>query len=89
MLAIAMQVLCFADKDGQMSRLPKLTRRWLLLGVLLAGVLVGASAATALEVGEKAPDFTLPGTTGEKISLSQFRGKKLVLIEFYVGESPT
>jgi hypothetical protein len=72
-----------------MSRLPKLTRSWLLLGMLLGGVLVGASAATALEVGEKAPDFTLPGTTGEKISLSQFRGKNLVLIEFYVGESPT
>jgi peroxiredoxin len=72
-----------------MSGLPKLTRSWLLFGVLLAGVPVGASAATALEVGEKAPDFTLPGTTGEKISLSQFRGNKLVLIEFYVGESPT
>lgn len=72
-----------------MSRLPKLVRSWLLLGVLLAGVLVGVSVTTALEVGEKAPDFTLPGTTGEKISLSQFRGNKLVLIEFYVGESPT
>jgi len=72
-----------------MSRLPKLVRSCLLLGALLAGVLVGASAATALEVGEKAPDFTLPGTTGEKISLSQFRGKKLVLVEFYVGAAPT
>lgn len=72
-----------------MSRLAKLRRSCLLLGVLVAGVLVGASAATPLEVGEKAPDFTLPGTTGEKISLSQFRGKKPVLIEFYVGESPT
>ena len=69
-----------------MSRLPKLVRGWLLLGALLPGVLVGASAATALEVGEKAPDFTLPGTTGEKISLSQFQGKKLVLLEFYVHE---
>ena len=72
-----------------MRRLPKCTRGLLLLGVLLAGVLVGASVATALEVGEQAPDFTLSSTTGEKISLSQFRGKKLVLIEFYVGESPT
>ena len=72
-----------------MSRLPKLVRGWLLWGALLRGLLVGASAATALEVGEKAPDFTPPGTTGEKISLSQFRGNKLVLIEFYVGESPT
>ncbi len=72
-----------------MSRLPKLTTSRSLVGVLLAGVLVGASAATALEVGEKALDFTLPATTGEQISLRQFRGKKTVLIEFYVGESPT
>ena len=82
-------VLLCTQGDGQLSRLPNLTRSSLLLGVLLAGVLVGAGAATALEIGEKAPDFTLPGTTGEKISLSQFRGNKLVLIEFYVGESPT
>ena len=72
-----------------MSSLRKLVRSWSLLGALLTGVLIGASAATALEVGEKAPDFTLPGTTGEKISLSQFPDNKLVLIEFYVGESPT
>lgn len=72
-----------------MDRVPKLIRSQLLLGVALAAVLAGASAAAALEVGEKAPDFTLPGTTGEKITLSQFRGNKLVLIEFYVGESPT
>jgi peroxiredoxin Q/BCP len=38
---------------------------------------------SALDVGDKAPDFTLPSTTGEKITLSQFRGKKLVLLEFY------
>jgi len=37
----------------------------------------------ALEVGEKAPDFTLLSTTGDKISLSQFQGKQFVLIEFY------
>lgn len=51
-------------------------------GFLLA-VLLGASNATAVEIGDKAPDFTLPSTTGEKISLSQFRGKKVVLLEFY------
>jgi AhpC/TSA family len=54
-----------------------------LIGMLLAGVLVGVRETTALEVGEKAPDFTLPSTMGEKISLSQFQGKQLVLIEFY------
>ena len=38
----------------------------------------------ALNVGDKAPDFTLPSTTGEKISLSQFRGKKPVVLFFYL-----
>ena len=54
-----------------------------LSSMLLAGVLGIAGVATALEVGDKAPDFTLPSTTGEDISLSQFQGKKSVLIEFY------
>ena len=57
------------------------SRRW--LGVVLANVLGVISVTTALEVGEPAPDFTLPSTTGEKISLSQFRGKQPVLLEFY------
>lgn len=56
---------------------------WLL--ALLSGILPGPGieVATALDVGDKAPDFTLPSTTGQNISLSQFRGKKLVLLEFY------
>ena len=56
----------------------------LLLSVLLAAGIgvTDARVATALEIGKPAPDFTLPSTTGEKISLSQFRGK-LVLVEFY------
>jgi hypothetical protein len=58
-----------------------------LLGILF-GLLPGAAVemAAALDVGDKAPDFTLPSTTGEKISLSQFRGKKLVLLEFYAAD---
>ena len=51
-----------------------------------SGVLSAAGVATALEIGEKAPDFTLPSTMGENISLSQFQGKKSVLIEFYGEE---
>ena len=62
--------------------------RLLLVGVLLAGVLVGARESPGLEVGEEAPDFTLPSTLGEEISLHQFRGKQLVLIEFFGGDSP-
>jgi hypothetical protein len=42
-------------------------------------MVVSAGVALALEAGDQAPDFTLPSTTGAKISLSQFRGKKHVL----------
>ena len=58
----------------------------ILVIALLAGlveILVRPSVAAALQIGDKAPDFTLHSTTGEKISLTQFRGKKAVLLEFY------
>jgi len=34
---------------------------------------------TTLKIGNKAPDFTLPDADGNKVKLSQFRGKKVVL----------
>jgi thioredoxin-dependent peroxiredoxin len=34
-------------------------------------------------IGRPAPDFTLPSTTGENISLRQFKGKKTVILYFY------
>lgn len=37
----------------------------------------------ALAVGDLAPDFTLPATVGDKITLSGYRGKKNVLLMFY------
>lgn len=36
-----------------------------------------------LEVGAEAPDFTLPDFNKEQVSLSDFRGKKNVLLVFY------
>jgi AhpC/TSA family len=69
-----------------MRMLPQHGRaRWLLI-VSLVSALGVASRATALEVGEPAPDFTLASTTGGQISLSQFRGKQLVLLEFHVND---
>lgn len=41
-------------------------------------------AASLLPViGRTAPDFTLPSSTGEPISLKQFKGKKTVILYFY------
>ena len=36
-----------------------------------------------LKPGDTAPDFTLPSTVGEKVTLSDYRGKKNVLLMFY------
>jgi hypothetical protein len=36
-----------------------------------------------LSMGDLAPDFTLPSTLKKDISLSDFRGKKNVLVAFY------
>lgn len=36
-----------------------------------------------LKIGDSAPEFTLPATTGEKVSLKDFKGKKNVVLVFY------
>ncbi len=36
-----------------------------------------------LKPGDTAPDFTLPATVGDKVTLSDYRGKKNVLLMFY------
>lgn len=36
-----------------------------------------------LSPGDTAPDFTLPSTVGDKVSLADYRGKKNVLLMFY------
>ena len=56
------------------------------IGLLLAIVLGMAGIGWAIEVGEKAPNFTLASTTGKAISLSQFQGKKHILLEFYTAD---
>ena len=35
------------------------------------------------EIGQEAPDFTLKSHTGEEVTLSQFRGKKAVVLVFH------
>jgi peroxiredoxin len=36
-----------------------------------------------LQVGERAPDFTLPATGGRRITLSDYRGQKNVVLAFF------
>ena len=55
----------------------------------LCSPLGSGSNASALDVGDKAPDFELESTSGGKLKLSALKGKN-VLINFYVLDfSPT
>jgi len=68
------------------------TRRSLTLGVLAAALLAlaGAGAAGALEVGQKAPDFSLVGPEGKPIKLSELTAKgPVVLYTFIAAFTPT
>ena len=59
----------------------------LLSGAAFAIVTLGlapapTAAADELKVGDQAPDFTLPGSDGKTYSLSQLKGKHVVLAWF-------
>jgi cytochrome oxidase Cu insertion factor (SCO1/SenC/PrrC family) len=61
----------------------------LLLLLMLAGQFSAAAqedaiAKTNLKVGEVAPDFTLLANDWKPVKLSDFRGKKNVILAFYV-----
>lgn len=51
-------------------------------GVYKSGELKPRDSQLKVKIGQKAPDFTLPEIGGGKISLSQYRGKKNVVITF-------
>jgi peroxiredoxin len=65
-------------------------RLLLITSLFTAAVSVWAQAPAAkkpmsstLNVGDMAPDFTLPSTQGGKVTLSEFRGKKTVVLAFF------
>ena len=68
-----------------MCKFTNCQKSFLILGLLLFSLLGTADVSPALDVGDKAPDFTLPSTNGVDISLSDFRGKKWVFLEFYAA----
>ena len=71
----------------------------LLLGLAFAGTLFAAPAELGpkdgrdlppadlnrVQVGEKAPDFTLESMDGSQVALPDFRGRKRVVLVFYRG----
>ena len=57
------------------------------MAMLVSGalLLLSSGRVTALQAGDKAPDFSLPATTAEKVSLADYLGKKPVVLFFYIG----
>jgi hypothetical protein len=88
-LATALAVLAVVRGRGR--RWPA----WLALGLssllLVAGAWFNFVAArvpaspTALRIGERPPDFTLTDAAGRPVSLTDYRGKKPVVLVFYRG----
>jgi len=54
-----------------------------IMALTMASVVLSSGPAVAVDVGQLAPDFKLPSTTGTDVSLADFRGNKWVLLEFY------
>ena len=61
--------------------------RMVLIALVVASAIGvgGIGQGVALQVGEKAPMFELPSTTGEKIKLTDYLGKQPVVLFFYIG----
>lgn len=55
-------------------------RRLLSFLLALPGV---AFCGEALKVGDAAPDFSLPASTGKTVKLSDYLGKKTVVLAFF------
>src|SRR5262249_7178404 len=49
----------------------------------------GALGRMSIEVGKQAPDFTLPALKGGAVTLSDFLGKKNVVLFFYPKDNTT
>ena len=58
----------------------------LLIALISLCVLWLPTAALAVDVGDKAPDFLMHSTVGETVRLSDYQGKKNVLLFFFVRD---
>ena len=55
----------------------------ILFLLTLSAALFAQGPKTHLKTGDAAPDFTLPSTKGEKVTLSSFKGKNTVVLAFF------
>ena len=91
LVAFALATLIAAAASWRAARWPNvvalaLSAVLLVLGGYFNFVLARVPAtATALKIGEPAPDFTLADATGASVSLASFRDRMPVVLVFYRG----
>ncbi len=55
----------------------------MFIAMALAVLLPAEGDASKLKVGDEAPAFSLPASTGKTITLAEFKGKKKVVLAFF------
>ena len=60
---------------------------WVIMVLLLLVLFIPLTSKAQLKVGARAPDFTLQDQKGNTVRLSDFRGKKTVVLAFYIKAS--
>jgi peroxiredoxin Q/BCP len=61
--------------------------RWMTVAAVLLslGLWLAPTPALAVDVGDKAPNFMMHSTVGETVGLSEYEGKKNVLLFFFLA----
>ena len=62
-----------------------MTRMSLAIVVLSLSLGIVPRPAKAVDVGDKAPDFLMHSTVGETVRLSDYQGKKHVMLFFFLA----
>ncbi len=55
----------------------------MFIAMALAFLLPAEGEPVKLKMGDEAPAFSLPASTGKTITLSEFKGKKKVVLAFF------
>ena len=63
----------------------QLQRHTLVAVVFIMGLCMVPMSVPAVEVGQPAPDFLMHSTVGETVRLSDYQGKKNVMLFFFVA----
>src|SRR4051812_7923137 len=76
-------------RSPAMNRLCMIASALLILCLAAATALAQPAGFKTLEIGDRAPDFTLPGVDGKDYSLADFAKAKLLLVVFTCNHCPT